>query len=550
VRFKALILALVALLAAAPSAAAQPAPVAQEVTVNFLTRGEPESLDPARASVASAVDGAVARQVFEPLLRFDENLVPQPAAASSYEVSSDGTTYTFHLRPDGRWSDGQPVTAGQFEFAWKRMLDPATHAEYAPLFVDAGIAGANVYNSGKDPTPEHVGVNAVNDLTLQIQLSQPFGALPDLAALSAGAPLRPDLVNADPDGWATEPATYIGNGPFMVSEWVHADHLTLVPNPQYVAHFGWPRPTLARATILMHTDPEQDFASYTSANSPDWVEVPDDDANQVLNDQALAAQSRQYTEMSTFWVQMNNAHPPLDNVLVRRALSRAVDRAALVRDLAAGLSIPSTSIIPPGMPGFQDGVGQDLAFDPTAARALLSQAGFGEAQPLPSLTFNFPDTPAEHHRAEYLQAQWHTNLGIDVQLNPLDGDTYQQALASGDYDLVFGGWSADYPDPQDWLGKVFDCASTFNTFKYCNSSFDQVAARADLSANLADRLQLYAQAQTQLLQDAPVAPLFVRGRLALVKPWVQSTDGGPLIVTPLDEYPGSLFLDKVQVLPH
>src|SRR5579871_584140 len=167
---KALLAALAALLVGAP-AAAQPAPVAQDVTLNFLSQGEPASLDPAHASFASAADGAVSRQIFEPLLRFDENLVPQPAAAASYDVSSDGTTYTFHLRPDGRWSDGQPVTAGQFEFAWKRLLDPAQHADYASLFVEAGIAGANDYNSGKDPTPEHVGVNAVDDLTLQIQLS-------------------------------------------------------------------------------------------------------------------------------------------------------------------------------------------------------------------------------------------------------------------------------------------------------------------------------------------------------------------------------------------
>ncbi len=483
-------------------------------------------------------------------MRFDANLVPQPAAASGYEVSLDGTTYTFHLRPDGRWSDGQPVTAGQFEFAWKRLLDPALHAEYASLFIDAGIAGAADYHSGKDATPEHVGVNAVDDLTLQIQLSQPFGALPDLAALWVGAPLRPDLVNADPDGWASDPSTYLGNGPFMVSEWVHQDHLTLVPNPRYVAHLGWPSPTLTQATILMHTNPEQDFASYTGSGAPDWVEVPDDDANQVLNDPALAAQSRSYTELTTFWVQMNTAHPPLDNALVRRALSRAVDRAAVVRDLATGVGIPATSVLPPGMPGFQDGLGQDLAFDPTAARALLTQAGFGDAQPLPGLAFSFPDTPASQRRAEYLQAQWSTNLGINVQMNAMDADAYQQALDTGTYDLAFGGWSADYPDPQDWFGMLFGCNGAFNTFKYCNTSFDQLVARADMSASLPDRLQLYAQAQTLLLQDAPVAPLFVRGRLALVKPWVQMTDGSPLTLTPLDDYPGSLFLDKVQILPH
>ena len=179
------LLALIALALSTPAAMAQQPRVAQEVTLNFLTQGEPDSLDPTRASAARASEGAVIRQVFEPLLRFDDKLAPQPAAAASYEVSLDGTVYTFHLRPDGRWSDGQPVTASQFEYAWKRLLDPALHAEYAPLFVDAGIIGADDYNSGKFATSDHVAVNALDDLTLQVRLYQPNGALPELAALSS-----------------------------------------------------------------------------------------------------------------------------------------------------------------------------------------------------------------------------------------------------------------------------------------------------------------------------------------------------------------------------
>jgi oligopeptide transport system substrate-binding protein len=539
------------MLGLAPVASAQqPSAVPQEVTVNFLTQGEPDSLDPTRASFAYAVDGAVVRQIFEPLLRFDEELVPQPAAAASYEVSPDGTLYTFHLRSDGRWSDGQPVTADQFEFAWKRLLDPSLHAAYAPLFVDAGIVGADEYNAGRASNANRVGIAAVDDRTLQVRLVQPFGALPSLAALWVGAPLRPDLVSDDPDGWATDSSTYIGNGPFMLGEWQHQDHLTLVPNPHYVAHLGWPRPTLTRVTVTMHTNPEADFAAYTGTRPPDWIAVPDVDVNQVLNDQALATQTRRSGELTTFWLQMNTARPPLNNVLVRRALSRGIDRVALVRDLATGVSSPALSLIPPGMPGFQQALGLDLGFDAAAGRALLAQAGFGSAQPLPSLAFSYPDAPANQRRALYLQAQWNANLGMDVQPKAMDAAAYQQAIDSGTYDLAFGGWSADYPDPHDWFGVVFGCNGRYNTFKYCNTGFDQLLARADMAPTLADRLALYAQAQSVLLQDVPVAPLFVRGRLVLVKGWVQSTDGGPLVLTPLDEYPGSLFLDKVQVLPH
>ncbi|MBV9894537.1 MAG: peptide ABC transporter substrate-binding protein [Chloroflexi bacterium] len=521
--------ALLAFVVSAPARSlAQTAPP-QEVTVNFLTEGEPDTLDPNRASLANAAAGAVIRQVFEPLLRFDANLVPQPAAAESYEVSSDGLTYTFHLRRDGRWSDGQAVTAAQFAYSWNRLLDPALHADYAPLFASAGITSTA----------------ALDDLTFQVRVSQPFGALPDLAALWMAVPLRPDVVSNDPDGWATNPDTLVGNGPFQLTEWLHQDHLTLVPNPQYTAHLGWPKPVLTKITVLMNTDADADYVAY-GQNQRGWALVPDAEINHVLNDPSLAAESRQYSTLTTFWLQMNVAHAGLSNVLLRRALSKAIDRVALVRDLAAGVSVPTTSLIPPGMPGFQDGLGHELGFDPAGARALLAQAD----PPPDPLAYAFPETPADRRRAEYLQAQWRSNLGLDVQLSGLTQDAYQQALTSGDYDLAFGGWNADYPDPRDWFNTAFGCTAPYNTVGYCNAGFDQILARADMATSLADRLPLYAQAQTLLLQDVPVAPLFVRGRLVLIKPWIQSTDGASLVLTPLDDYPGSLFLDKVQILPH
>jgi oligopeptide transport system substrate-binding protein len=502
----------------------------QEVRVNFLSQGEPPNLDPNRARFVYATEAAVVRQVFEPLLRFDENLVPRPAAAESFDISPDGTVYTFQLRQDGRWSDGQPVTAQQFEYAWKRILDPSLKADYAPLFVDAGI----------------VSIRAMDDYTLELRLSQPFSALPDLAALWVASPVRSDVVSADPDGWAQDPSTLIGNGPFMVSEWMHQDHLTLTPNPEYAAHSLWPRPTLSKVTILIVTNPEADLAAYRK-DERDWVLVPDAEINQVLNDPDLARQARQYTDLTTFWLQLNSARPPLDNVLVRRALAKGIDRAALVRDLATGVSRPTTSIIPPGMPGFQEGLGHELGFDPPGGRALLAQAGL--ASPPPKLTFSFAIGGNNLRRAQYLREQWGEHLGLDLQLSPLDAPDYQQALASGSYDLALGGWSADYPDPRDWFGMLFGCQGAFNQYGYCNPAFDQLVARADTATALSDRLALYNQAQTLLMQDAPVLPLFARGRLVLVKPWVQSTDGGPLPITGADDYPGSFFLDRVQILP-
>jgi oligopeptide transport system substrate-binding protein len=209
-----------------------------------------------------------------------------------------------------------------------------------------------------------------------------------------------------------------------------------------------------------------------------------------------------------------------------------------------------TGILPPGMPGFDNDLGRDLGFDPAAAKAALAQAGFANGQGWPDVSYSFAASASGLRRAEFLHAQWLANLGIDVRLNGADSETFQQAFDASDYDLAFGGWAADYPDAQDWLTTLFSCQGANNKFSFCNPMLDQVLARADGAFGSDDRLARYRQAQMLLLQAAPIAPLYARGHLALVKPWVQSTDGSPLPISALDDFPGSFFLDRVQILPH
>jgi len=327
----------------------------QAVIVNML-QGEPDNLDPNRSSLAP--EGAVISRVFEPLLTFDKDLKPVPAAASSFDVSADGKTYTFHLRQGAKYSDGVPVKAQDFEYSFKRILDPSIAAEYASFFADAGIVGAADYNSGKG-SADAVGVKATDDNTLQIQLEAPIGYLPDLVALWVVPPIRQDIIQKAGDGWAQDPSTYIGNGPFKMTEWVHQDHITLVPNENYTGT----QPKLQKATFLMVTDGEADYAAYRN-NERDWTLVPDADVQAVKNDSTLSQQSVEYTELTTWWLTYNLANKPLDNVNVRKALSMAIDRDALIRDVAGGVGKPATSPIPPGMPGYQPDLGKDIGFNP------------------------------------------------------------------------------------------------------------------------------------------------------------------------------------------
>jgi oligopeptide transport system substrate-binding protein len=508
----------------------------QEITVNAL-QGEPDNLDPNRSSFAT--EAAVIRQVFEPLLNFDKDLKPVPAAASSFDVSQDGKTYAFHLRQGAKWSDGQPVTAKDFVYSYKRILDPDTAAEYASFFTDAGIVGAADYNSGKG-SADAVGVRAVDDNTLEIKLDEASGFFPNLAALWVVAPVRQDVIEKAGPGWAQDPATYIGNGPFKMTEWVHQDHITLVPNPNYAGT----KPTLQKVTYLMVTSGEADYAAYRN-NERDWTLVPDADVQTVRGDSQLSKEAVEYTELTTFWLIMNNAKPPLDNLMVRKALSKAIDRQAMIRDIAAGVGKPATSMIPPGMPGYQPELGKDIDFDPTAAKSLLSQAGFADPAQFPQLHFRFATTTANQSRAEFIQAQLKQNLGINIVLDSMEAKAYQAAYKDKDYELAFGGWGADYPDPQNWMASLFGCKASNNKYSYCDQQFDQASAKGDTGTDLNQRLQAYAQAQQILIQDLPVAPLFYRGRMVLVKPWVQN-----LVITPKDDYPGDLFLKDVFLVKH
>jgi len=540
------ILAAFALVASACTPATQPSAPAsqgavqpggpQAITVNAL-QGEPDNLDPSRSSFAP--EAAVIRQVFEPLLIFDKDLKPVPGAASSYDVSVDGKTYTFHLRPGGKYSDGQPVRARDFVYSFKRLFDPAMAAEYASFFTDAGVVGASAYNDGTG-SPDAVGVRAVDDATLEIKLDSPSGYFPNLVALWVVPPLRQDIVEAAGDGWAQNPATYVGNGPFKMSEWVHQDHITLVPNPNYAG----PPPTIQKVTYLMVSSGEADYAAYRNGER-DWTLVPDPDVQAVRADAQLSKEVREYTELTTFWLVLNNTQAPLNNPLVRRALSKAIDRAALIRDVAAGVGKPATSFIPPGMPGYQADLGKDVDFDPAAARELLKQGGIADPAQFPALRFRFGTTSANQSRAEFIQAQLKQNLGINVVLDSMEAKAYQAAYKNKDYDIAWGGWGADYPDPQNWMASLFGCGASNNKYNYCDPAFDQAAAKGDTGTDSTVRLTAYAQAQQILVQDLPVVPLFFRGRMLLVKPWVQN-----LTVTAKDDYPGVSFLSQVFETKH
>jgi oligopeptide transport system substrate-binding protein len=316
------------------------APAGEQVLrVNLAS--EPAQIDPNRASWAQEL--TIIRQCFQGVLGFNQDLTLRAETATQIPsvanggISADGKTYTFKLKNNVTWSDGQKVTAKDYVYSIKRMLDPALAAEYASFYYS--IAGAEDYNGGKG-SADAVGVRAVDDYTLELKLVAAQPTFLQIMALWPSYPVRQDIIAAQGEKW-TEPPNYIGNGPFMLTEWVHQDHLTFKQNPNY-----WgTKPKLTEITLKDVADPNAELASYRNGEL-EFSRVPTGTESTFMSDPDL----HRYAELTTFAWRFNLKVPPWDNINVRKGISCAVDRGAFVNQVRSGVGKPATSWIPPACP--------------------------------------------------------------------------------------------------------------------------------------------------------------------------------------------------------
>lgn len=500
-----------------------PAPAATQILrVNLAS--EPATIDPNRASWAQ--ERTVIMQVFEGLLGFNQDLTLKPVVAKEIPstanggVSADGKTYTFKLRNDVTWSDGKKVTAKDFEYSIKRMLNPDLAAEYASFYFD--IAGGEAYfgAAGKDEATKTslknaVGVKAVDNTTLQVTLAQPRPTFLQLMALWPVYPVREDIVAKFGDKWI-EPPNYIGNGPFLLTEWVHQDHLTFKPNPKY-----WgTKPKLSEIQLRIITDVNAELAAYKN-NELDMSRVPPGTEKATMADPVLSKEILRYNELTTFAFQFNVTTPPFDNKKLRQALATAVDRVAFVDKVRAGVGTPAYSWIPPGMPGHDPNLGKEYEFNVAKAKQLLAEAGYADVSKLPELKFQYSDTAGNRLIAQFLQGQLKDNLGINLTLEPMESKAFTQLVNQEKHTWAWFGWGADYPDPDNWMPELFGTDAGNNHTAYSNPQFDALAKQAKQELDNAKRLQMWADAQKMVMADAPIVTMFYRERFMLWKPNVK-----------------------------
>lgn len=479
-------------------------------------------------------------QCFRGLLGFNQDLSLMADTAREIPtvenggISKDGLVFTFKLKPEVKWSDGKPVTAKDYVYSVKRFLAPELAAEYASFYYD--IKGAEAYNAGKGKADD-LGVKAIDDYTLQFTLERPRFTFLQLMALWPVLPLREDIITKFGDKW-TEPPNYIGNGPFILKEWVHQDHLTFEKNPNY-----WGTPAkLDKIVLKMITDDKVEFAGFQN-NELELSRVPVGHEAVVMADPVMSKLLVRYAELTTFAFQFNVTKPPFDNKLVRQALACAVDRESFINKVRKGVGKPALSWIPPGMPGYDANLGKEFAFNPTKAKDLLTQAGYADVSKLPKLTYQFADTAGNRVVAEFLQGQLKDNLGINLELQPMEPKSFSQMVNNEQHTWAWFGWGADYPDPDNWLPEIFGTGAGVNHTLYSNAEVDRVMKQAMAEPDTTKRLALWKKAQEMIVDDMPVVFMFYRERFVLVKPTVKN-----LKTTGMDgQIAGDMFFDETYI---
>ncbi len=464
-------------------------------------------MDPAQGPDANSA--IAVGMVYTGLVKFDKslNIVPDQA---TWTMSTDHKTYTFTLKSGITFSDGTPVTAQTYVYTLTRALLPEARSPIATFFL-GNIVGANDVANGKAKTLK--GIQAINNTTLQITLTQPTEYFLNIMANSIAFPLNQKIIEQyGEQKWPNEVAgNGVGTGPFMVKEWDRNVKMVLVPNP----HWYGAKTKLTEVDMLFVNDPSTAFRAYQAGQYAFTWNITSQDLSIAKNIPGYTSQSLLQTDLLFF----DNTRPPFNNAAVRQAFAYAIDKTTLVSAIFKGGAIPASTIIPPGMPGYQPNY-TGIPFDKTKALSLL-QSVYPDASTVPPITFSYPNSQVSPLEAQALQQMWQTALGIQVKLNSVELNAYNQETATQPPVIHFGytQWTADYPDPYDWLALNLLSTASNNSGDWKNPQFDALVQQAEQSTGQA-RIQLYNQAEQLAITDVGWLPIDHQAMSAIFPSWV------------------------------
>ena len=472
---------------------------------------DPETMDPTLNNSSGA--GTMILNAFEGLMVLDENDQPVEGTAESMEVSEDGLVYTFKIREDAKWSDGEAVTADNFKYSWLRALNKETAAEYAyQLFY---IKNAEKFYNG-EATAEEVGINVIDEKTLEVTLETPTAYFPQLLAFTTYVPLREDIVSANPEGWATNPETYVSNGPFKLVQWDMKDQLVFEKNENY-----WDKDSvkLESLTFKLVTDDTTAYSELKAGNFDMVNSVPTNEIEPGIEEGLVHVNPK----LGSYYFAINvgkqdtlseDVKEVLNNKLVRQALNLAIDRQEIIDNVGKAEQIPAYSFVPQGI---TDENGNDFAskeyYDPSdmegniaKAKELLKEAGYENGNGIPTIELMYNSEGAHKDICQIIQQNWE-EIGVNVELTNQEWAVFLNTRQQGDYQIARHGWIGDYIDPMTFLD-LWVTGGGNNDCGFSNARYDELIAAAKVETDSAKRLEMLREAEDILMDEMPILPIY------------------------------------------
>ena len=515
---------------------------AGDAALSVCVGPNPDTIDPV---LNTTVDGAtLIIHAFEGLYTLDENGTPIPGQAESCDVSDDGLTYTFHLRDDLKWSDGTPLTAEDFVWSWQRAIDPDTGSDYAYMFESiAGYSDAldldNPEYAAENPDMSKINIDlskfqvkALDEKTLEVKLSAAIPYFLELTAFPTFSPVQKATVDANGESWAVDAATYISNGPYKMSEWVPSSHITYVKNENY-----WNVDALGPDSIrfVLMEDDNSILSAYQTGEILFADSMPTDeiDAWKDKSDFYMSGQ------LGTNYISFNTQKAPLDDPLVRQALTLAVDRDYICYNIGKVGQEPAGAFVATGLADADNSkefreVGGDY-YDPTAeaneanlekAKQLLAEAGYPNGEGLPTIEFAYNEGSSNQQIGEALQNMW-AELGVNLILSSQEWQTFVNTRKNGDYSIARNGWLADYNDPISFLD-IWITGGGNNDAHWSNAEYDALISEIKATSDTEQRYELMHQCEDILFDEWVLCPLFYYVDIYLMSDKLEGAWASPL----------------------
>ena len=460
--------------------------------------GEPNTLDPRKARDLQSM--TMTKMFFDGLTRMNGDEVLEPALAERIDVSEDGKVYTFYLR-NATWSSGEQVTAHDFAYAWSKVLDPHFPADQA--FQMYAIKNGKACKEGK-VSFEQVGIKVLGDKMLQVELEYPIPYFLELTALPVYFPISQKIDTTHPH-WSTDAQTVVGNGPFMIKEWKHNDHLTAIKNQTY---WDAPHVKLKKIDLVMVSE-ETELKMYEKGEL-DWAGSP----LSILPVGSLKEFKKQgklqvKPFLATYFFRTNVEAQPFHHPLMRKAFALALKRSDIVEHVTQGEQLPATGLIPPALgvqnsPYFKDG-------DQESARHVFEEALRAEGltrETLPPISLMYVAAERNHLIAQVVQEQWKNALGIEIQLHAVERKVFFDRISKRNFQLAAGSWTADYGDSMNFLEVFKFKAGGSNNTAWENIRYRELLDQALEENDPEARQQIFRECETILMQEMPIIPLF------------------------------------------